>query len=230
MRETHPSSARWHLLGVAIASVLATPAGSVAQAAPQKKPPPETWAIVQIGDDFKVISTSQIKSEQKKITDDYNAAMKKYKEDKKKDPDAEKPVKAEVQGLEEELQDQGRGRRLHAKGAGRGRPEGRPEGRTPEGQFHGGQPEVGQQLAAGPPPQVPPRQQLGRQPGGRKVATRPVRRGHQFHHVAADRCPDDSTATARMISIVCRQTQSARLGVPVLGITAGSSPSTSTVR
>jgi hypothetical protein len=87
------------LLGAAIASVLATPAGSVAQAAAQKKPPAETWAVVQIGDDMKVISTSQIKSEQKKITDDYNAAMKKYKEDKKKDPDAEKPVKQKFKVL-----------------------------------------------------------------------------------------------------------------------------------
>ena len=51
----------------------------------------ETWSVVQIGDEFKAIRSSDLKSEKKRVADQYKADIKKWEADKIKDPDAPRP-------------------------------------------------------------------------------------------------------------------------------------------
>ncbi len=89
------------LLGGIAGSILLTPASSLAQSKSSKstKKGPDTWAVVQVGDDIKVIHTGEINGAKKKVTDDYNAAMKKYTEEKRSNPKADKPVKVKFSVL-----------------------------------------------------------------------------------------------------------------------------------
>jgi len=53
----------------------------------------DTYTVVQIGDDFRVINSSDLKEEKKRIEDDYKKLVKEWEDRKKIDPDAERPTK-----------------------------------------------------------------------------------------------------------------------------------------
>jgi hypothetical protein len=102
------------IAGAVAASILLTPAGSLAQqraggrtggtgAAKTGKTAPEVFAVVQIGDEIKVIRNADILTETKKVTEDYKRDMKKWQEDKKSDPKAEKPKKLTLKVLKRSI-------------------------------------------------------------------------------------------------------------------------------
>jgi hypothetical protein len=71
-------------------------------------PKNDQYAVVQVGEDFKVIRNSEVRAEEKRVTDQYNDETKKWKEEKKKDPkyDKEKPVKAKFVILRKSIKSQ----------------------------------------------------------------------------------------------------------------------------
>jgi hypothetical protein len=59
----------------------------------------ETFIVVQIGDDKKIIHASELTTEKKRVADDYKKAMDDYKTAHKTDKNAEKPKKLIVKKL-----------------------------------------------------------------------------------------------------------------------------------
>jgi hypothetical protein len=53
----------------------------------------ETYLVVQIGDEYKVVPKSRLKDEQKRIEEDYKKAFKEWQDLRKIEPDAKRPVK-----------------------------------------------------------------------------------------------------------------------------------------
>ena len=90
-----------------------TPTGSSSQN--------ENWCVVQEGDEFKPIRSTDLTNEKKRLADQYKADMKKWKADKVKDPDAPKPHKLIREGQEEEPLFAGRGKELLRQAPGRAR-------------------------------------------------------------------------------------------------------------
>ena len=89
-------------LATIAAGILLMPARSLA-APPAAKAKPELYDVVQIGDEFKVITVKSLKDEQKRVKTDYDKAMKDWKKTKKNDPSAPKPVMVVVKVLRKNI-------------------------------------------------------------------------------------------------------------------------------
>jgi hypothetical protein len=84
--------------------VLLAPAGGLAQTTrkspkpikPSTKPAVQAYTVIQVGDECKVILTSDLAAEKKKVADQYKDDMKQWQKDKKDDPNAPKPAKLVV--------------------------------------------------------------------------------------------------------------------------------------
>lgn len=66
----------------------------------------DLYAVVQIGDEYKVIRQSEIPTETKRVAEKYKDDMKSYQEAKKKDPQAEKPQKVTVKTIKKSIKSQ----------------------------------------------------------------------------------------------------------------------------
>jgi hypothetical protein len=98
--------------GAVLMAVLVPPAGASSSPShhssstkSSSSKPHETYAVIQIGEEYKVISQSQISSEQKRVADKYTQDMKSWKDSKKKDK-GEKPEKLTVKVLKRSLRTQ----------------------------------------------------------------------------------------------------------------------------
>lgn len=87
------------LAGIAAAAgVLASPAyvqGAQSKGAGTRSQN-ENWCVVQVGDEFKAIRSADLTQENKRVKDQYNTDMKKWKAERVKDPDAPKPHRLSV--------------------------------------------------------------------------------------------------------------------------------------
>ena len=80
---------------------LAAPSAAYAAGSPKNANTPknETYIVIKVGDEYKVIGTSHYKDEQKKATDDYTQKLKEWKDERKTDPNAPHPVKAIIKRI-----------------------------------------------------------------------------------------------------------------------------------
>jgi hypothetical protein len=53
----------------------------------------DTYYVVQIGEEYKVVAKSRFKDEQKRLDDDYKKALKEWLDRRRIEPDAKRPVK-----------------------------------------------------------------------------------------------------------------------------------------
>jgi hypothetical protein len=78
-------------------------APSAASAAPSPKraatPAAETYMVVKIGDDYKVLGSAHLKDEEKRLKDDYAQKMKEWHDLKKTDPQAPAPQKLVIKKI-----------------------------------------------------------------------------------------------------------------------------------
>jgi hypothetical protein len=56
----------------------------------------QTYIVIQIGDDYKVIESSRLKDEEKDVKKKYQDEMKRWADEKKTDPKAERPKKVTI--------------------------------------------------------------------------------------------------------------------------------------
>jgi hypothetical protein len=81
------------VLGAVAGTILLTPAGGLA--APTKKTT-ETWVVIKItdanGDDYKAVRSTDVAAKKKEVAEENKKAKDAYKDAKKSDPKAEKPV------------------------------------------------------------------------------------------------------------------------------------------
>jgi hypothetical protein len=67
---------------------------SVASAAGSRSSTPrENWAVIQIGENYEVIQTSQLNDKKKELKKKYDEELKKYNDRRKLDPSVERPQK-----------------------------------------------------------------------------------------------------------------------------------------
>ena len=85
------------LLFVVVASIavgsFVVPTGGLAYAAPKHSAKSDpTFTVVKIGDDYECIPSASLKDKKKGLADEFKNATKKWQDEKKNDPNAEKPV------------------------------------------------------------------------------------------------------------------------------------------
>ncbi len=78
------------VLGAVAGTILLTPAASLAATT---KKAPEQWVVVKIGDDYKAIRSTEVSNEKKKLADDYKKALEDWKDLRKSDPKAPRPMR-----------------------------------------------------------------------------------------------------------------------------------------
>ena len=102
------------LTGMIVCAWLATGGGSSAfgQRTPKTSTKTETYAVIQIGEEIKVVPGSQLASEKKRVAEDYKREMKAYQDSKKeagkgKDKvEIPKPVQKKVKVLKSSCKNQ----------------------------------------------------------------------------------------------------------------------------
>jgi hypothetical protein len=82
-----------------LALCLLAPSGAYAQKGKSKATAPETYMVVKIGDEYKVLGTTRLKDEEKRIKDEYNTKYKEWQDEKKSDPQAPRPVKPTIKKI-----------------------------------------------------------------------------------------------------------------------------------
>ena len=82
-------------LGAVAGTILLTPASSLADNKAAKKAP-ETWVVIKItdanGDEYKAVRSTEVAAKRKEVAEENKKAKDDYKDARKSDPKAEKPV------------------------------------------------------------------------------------------------------------------------------------------